>query len=248
MRIQVMSDLHTEEYESPVDFLSRQLQFPGADVLALCGDIVVAERQGEKGIRAIFEFLSRQATHVLFVPGNHEYWGTRTKRGTKTRTERILRGCIDGLPNMQYANNDVVEVAGVRFLCGTMWFPHHRMNDMYEKYWPDFKNIARLSDWVYEYNQKFAKLAEQTTAKTVVITHHLPTQQSVDAQFADSDWNRFFVCDMSRMIRERKPRLWLHGHTHCSLDYRYEQTRVICNPFGYAVEPNPRFATTILEI
>ena len=122
------------------------------------------------------------------------------------------------------------------------------MNQLYEKHWPDFENIARLPEWVYECNRRFVELAEQTTAETVVITHHLPTEQSVDAHFVESEWNRFFVCDMSRVILERKPRLWLHGHTHCSLDYRYEQTRVICNPFGYAWEPNPRFATTILEI
>lgn len=96
MRIQVLSDLHTEDYEFPMDLLSGgQVQFPGADVLALCGDIVVAECQGAEQIRRIFEFLSRQAEQVLFLPGNHEYWGTKAKPGTAARTEHILRSCIE---------------------------------------------------------------------------------------------------------------------------------------------------------
>ena len=70
-------------------------------MLALCGDIVVADAQGEQRIRDIFEFLSRQAKHLLFVPGNHEYWGTKARPGKKGRTERILRGCIDRLPNVR---------------------------------------------------------------------------------------------------------------------------------------------------
>lgn len=249
MRVQVLSDLHTEGYELPVDFLSAgQVQFPGADVLALCGDIVAVEQQGAERIRDVFEFLSRQARHVLFVPGNHEYWGTKAKPAARQPTEQILRSCIGRLPNMQYLNNAEVVIEGKRFLAGTMWFPDHPLNQLYEKHWPDFENISGLSDWVYEYNRRFAELAEKATPETVVITHHLPSERSVAPQFKDSDWNRFFICDMSRVIAERKPRLWLHGHTHSSMDYQDEATRVICNPFGYSWDVNAQFATTIVDL
>jgi hypothetical protein len=52
MRIQVMSDLHTEDYESPIDSLaSGQVRFPGADVLALSGvmQLMYYQRVGERG-------------------------------------------------------------------------------------------------------------------------------------------------------------------------------------------------------
>jgi predicted MPP superfamily phosphohydrolase len=124
MRIQVMSDLHTEDYESPIDFLaSGQVRFPGADVLALCGDIVAVDCQGADEIRRIFEYLSLQARHVLFVAGNHEYWGTPTKPGTAEHTEHVLRSCIETLPNIRYLNNAEVVIDGQHFIGGTMWFP-----------------------------------------------------------------------------------------------------------------------------
>jgi hypothetical protein len=36
--------------------------------------------------------------------------------------------------------------------------------------------------------------------------------------------------------------VWIHGHTHDSLDYMQSGTRVVCNPRGYVpMEINPRF-------
>jgi Icc-related predicted phosphoesterase len=249
MLLQLLSDLHTEDYERPVDFLAGgQVQFPGADVLALCGDIVAVDCQGEKEIRSVFEYLSRQANHVLFVPGNHEYWGTKSKPGTAERTERTLRSCIDTLPNMRYLNNDEAIVGGVHFIGGTMWFPFNPLNQLYEKHWPDFENISRFSEWVYEYNRAFVELADKAAPETVVITHHLPTSRSVAPRFQASNSNRFFLGDVDRIIIERRPRLWLHGHTHHSADYQCESTRVICNPFGYSWDLNPQFSTTTVSV
>jgi predicted phosphodiesterase len=54
--------------------------------------------------------------------------------------------------------------------------------------------------------------------------------------------NPYFLCDVEELIRSRKPTLWIHGHTHKSRDYRIEDTRVVCNPFGYvAQEENEDF-------
>jgi Icc-related predicted phosphoesterase len=129
-----------------------------------------------------------------------------------------------------------------------MWFPYDPLNQLHEKHWPDFENISRLSEWVYKSNRAFVEVADKITAETVVITHHLPSRRSVAPQFQSSEMNRFFVCDMSQIIVERRPRLWLHGHTHESLDYLHEATRVVCNPFGYSWAMNPGFAASVVDI
>jgi Icc-related predicted phosphoesterase len=54
--------------------------------------------------------------------------------------------------------------------------------------------------------------------------------------------NRFFVNDMSDRINAKKPKLWVHGHTHDSCDYiAGERTRVVCNPKGYPGEYGGNF-------
>jgi Icc-related predicted phosphoesterase len=66
-----------------------------------------------------------------------------------------------------------------------------------------------------------------------VVTHHLPTYRSVAPRFKSSPLNAFFVSDLEELIEERRPRLWMHGHTHTSVDQRVGSTRFLCNPFGY---------------
>jgi hypothetical protein len=79
----------------------------------------------------------------------------------------------------------------------------------------------------------------------VIITHFLPSWRSVHPKWAAAATNCFFVSDQEPLMVERKPALWLHGHTHDSADYQVGPTRVVCNPFGYAVQGgqhlNPRY-------
>jgi hypothetical protein len=61
--------------------------------------------------------------------------------------------------------------------------------------------------------------------------------------------NPFFVCDLERLIRERRPKLWIHGHTPSSLNYRIGATNVVCNPFGYAgMEQNSAFDDKLVVV
>jgi len=58
-----------------------------------------------------------------------------------------------------------------------------------------------------------------------------------------------FASNMEDLIFETGPDLWVHGHIHDSSDYRIGKTRVICNPRGYAHEPNPDFdADLVVEM
>ena len=77
----------------------------------------------------------------------------------------------------------------------------------------------------------------------VVVTHHLPTQLSVHPEYKGSPLNPFFVCEMDPLIFEKRPKLWVHGHTHKSVSKMVGRTRIVCNPFGYARhEENPEFS------
>lgn len=85
-----------------------------------------------------------------------------------------------------------------------------------------------------------AKLDEPFDGKTVVITHHLPSLLSVSARFKDDPCSAAFASNLDHLFG--KMDLWIHGHTHDSVDYTVNGTRVICNPRGYwKRELNPRF-------
>ena len=51
--------------------------------------------------------------------------------------------------------------------------------------------------------------------------------------FQGGQVNRIFVHPLDEFVEDRRPALWVHGHTHLGCDYRLGETRVVCNPYGY---------------
>jgi Icc-related predicted phosphoesterase len=113
----------------------------------------------------------------------------------------------------------------------------------------DFRVIANFRNWVYQSNLAATNFIQGSVDENdVVITHHLPLNESISPRFMNSDLNNFYVCDMSSLIKSRGPKLWIHGHTHDSKDYEVEhtltthKTRIVCNPRGYTPNDiNPDF-------
>lgn len=88
------------------------------------------------------------------------------------------------------------------------------------------------------------KLAEPFEGPTVVVTHHAPHRGSLHQKFASHWLSAAYVNQLPASFFD-VPIAWIHGHTHESVDYRVGNTRVVCNPRGYAsvFEPelNPAF-------
>ncbi len=230
MKLQIVSDLHTEFYDMPLSIL-KQIDFaPDLDFLLLPGDIVVPSRQHLKNVKAVLDFLSKKAQHVLYTTGNHEYyWGTREK------AEFILRSVMP--KNFVWLQNSDVTLDGVHFYGGTMWFPNEPLNQIYEKYLSDFSLIEDFHKWVYEENTAFrTRGSELITKETVVFSHHLPHPRSTPLQYLGSSINRFFMSDETALIEAKQPRYWFHGHTHSLAEYFLGETHVVCYPFGYPHE------------
>ena len=71
-------------------------------------------------------------------------------------------------------------------------------------------------------------------SRTIVVTHHAPSIRSIVGRHRADPVSAAFASNMDDFILEHQPRLWIHGHTHESFDYKIGKTRVVCNPRGYA--------------
>jgi predicted phosphodiesterase len=230
MKAQLVSDLHTEFYADALGFL-RSLEFaPGLDFLLVPGDVVVPASQGQEMTHAALAYLSLQARHVIYVAGNHEYYDS-----TREQAESTLGACMQ--PNFHWLRNTEETIDGVHFFGGVMWFPYNASNPRYESLLNDFRLIRGFKKWVYEENVVFADAARRTvTPGTVVLSHHVPSYRCVHRQFRGDELNRFFVSEMAPLIEERRPRLWVYGHTHLAHRCQIGGTDVVTNPFGYPHE------------
>jgi Icc-related predicted phosphoesterase len=83
----------------------------------------------------------------------------------------------------------------------------------------------------------------------VVVTHHGPHPASIHPRYAGTNVNPCFASDLSDLIRELRPALWVHGHTHASRDVVVEGcTHLVCNPRGYPLRKSGRYENEAFEL
>ena len=245
MKLNILSDLH-------LSLGALDLPQNDADAVILAGDVA---RPGEA-----ISWASGFAKPVLYVAGNHEFYGDSIA-GAAAELKRLCAGT-----NIRVLDNDAVVIDGVRFLGTTLWTDfmlfgagEQRAAAMQQavSYMRDFSRIRlgeaaetlftpAASAALFEHQAAWLKrkLSEPHPGPTVVITHHAPSRMSIHPRFAGSLLNACFVSAAERLLGADRVRLWVHGHTHDSFDYWLNGTRVVCNPRGYAkngVNENPLF-------
>lgn len=245
MILNILSDLH-------LSLGALKIPKNDADLVILAGDVARPKEA--------VAWASGFAKPILYVPGNHEFYGGSI-RGTVDELKQLCSGT-----DIHVLDNDEIIVAGVRFLGTTLWtdfmlfgegekrvaaikeasafmrdFSRIRVDDASKALFTPADSAALFNThagWLQ------SKLAERYPGPTVVITHHAPSRKSIHPRFADSPLNACFVSDAEHLIDGSRARLWIHGHTHDSFDYVLNGTRVVCNPRGYArdgVNENPQF-------
>ena len=240
MKLHILSDIHLE-------FAPFEPPLTDADVVLLAGDVWV----GARGVEWAARTFDRP---VIYVLGNHEYYGGHFKN-TLTKMKRVASGT-----NVHVLDGEGVTLDGVRFLAATLWTDfaitgnpvlaqleaRQNMTDYrriraaaYRRLRPSDTRADHLTARMFLQ----AALCERCEGPTVVVTHHGPARSSIAAAYRNprSHLSACYVSDLEVLIGP-PVLLWVHGHTHFSFDYRLNGTRVVCNPRGYLpYEPNAQF-------
>jgi Icc-related predicted phosphoesterase len=240
MRIQIISDIHCEFHRDGGKQFCESLSVI-TPVLVIAGDFGTYDL-----IIKNVKILVNKFEHVVYVCGNHEYYGA-----TRGLVNQTLTKLSNRYKNFHWLNNSMVEIQGQRFLGSTMWFRDKPDNFLYHDLLNDFSCIRGYKKWVYSENKKAVEYFESNVREgDIVITHHAPSTLSIDESFKFSDTNRFYFCDMSELIYQRNPAFWVHGHMHKAVSYPLYNTWVESNPFGYvghAVTPSVEDYVKVLE-
>lgn len=257
MKIHIVSDLHLEF--SDWDVVNKHQ----ADVLVLAGDIMVSHYlhlhpldkpmppQGYRGehaqrFRSFLKKCSERYEHVIYVPGNHEFYQGKWKQAIET-----LRQECATYPNINFLEMDSITIDDVVFVGGALWTDmnnsdpltcYHVANGMndYKMIVNEERNYSKLRpvDTIHIHKEtlKYIKqTVSQDNFKYAVITHHSPSHQSIAPQYLnDQLMNGAFHNNLDEYILDNPSiKLWVHGHTHSACDYLIGDTRVVCNPRGY---------------
>lgn len=235
MKIQYCSDLHLE-FPGNRKFITGNPLNPVGDILLLAGD-VVGFNEFDKA-REFFEFVGDHYSAVYWIPGNHEYYGSDITDKPAPLWENIR--C-----NVHLVNNQVVDLAGTKFIFSTLWSRiHPPLEWVIQKSISDFSAIAYAGESFTA--RKFSLLhAESLTfiknalrhvgeARSVVVTHHVPTLMNYPGVYKNSLLTEAFAVELSDLIEESGPGYWIYGHHHVNVPaFKTGRTTMLTNQLGY---------------
>jgi predicted phosphodiesterase len=260
MRIQLISDLHLENYP---EFVPQAA--PDVDVLILAGDIGSYQEgslleHDDFGLRRFSPHRpGSQWPRVFYIPGNHEFDSL-----DYDATYLKLRRSCEAL-GIEWLDRETITVGSVRFIGTTLW--------------SDFEAIAKSKPTMAEQMKALEKayraanfyLSKNTTYRngepmlaedmrvlahacqawlgdalavpfdgaTVTVTHFAPTLGSADPRYGITPGTAGFCNSLDHLLPLSD--VWMHGHLHCANDFIVSgvedgkpfSCRVVANPRGY---------------
>lgn len=248
MRCHYMSDLHLEAQ----DFRHK---LPRGDVLIIAGDLCHAsaldplrtapycQRQRERVLRFI-DVAAKAFAQLKFVPGNHEHHD-----GVFEDTVPLLRRHLAGVTIL---DDDHVDIDGVRFFGTTLWTDlAGRQEEAIEKirrgtgdyFFTRTRRaegvLAKLrpADTLTAHDRALRLLRRKvslTAGPLVVISHHAPSLQGLNALHSGNGLDGAFASDLEDVIASLpNTPVWVHGHTHIHARYRIGDTTLLANCLGF---------------
>jgi predicted phosphodiesterase len=225
VRINYFSDVHLE-------FGPLIAPDNDAELIIAAGDVGVF-KQG-------VEWLKSLKKPVIYVAGNHEFY-----MHEYITTVKMLRDECAG-SRIHFLENNTFNYKDTRFIGCSLWANLFLEGDdkakALGKVLNDFRKI-KYKDIAF--NQKVFtrlhhrskqwlenELAKPHDGKTIVVTHHAPTEWSWDD--TTKSLKKLAYCnDLKYLFHEYEIDAWFHGHIHSPGDYRIAGARILSNPRGY---------------
>lgn len=229
MKVKVLSDLHLHTMHTNGDFAYVE---HGEDICVLAGDIA----EGMAGVVWAERNIPRHI-RVLYVPGNHEYYGENYQTLNAKFKEHNVYGS-----HVRVMLNSVETIEGRRFIGSTLWtnfkLYHNPLSGIQWKQGLNDSVYIRYHGHVFqpddmvELNREAIKFLASVEGD-VLITHYCPSTSDI-TKYRGDKLTPGFMTEIPEIIHN-KFTYHIHGHTHEPLRYKVPRgPEVICNPRGYS--------------
>jgi predicted phosphodiesterase len=243
MKIALASDLHLE-------FGSIELKnTEGADILILSGDTFpiskLKKRHNKNKFLDFIENITDEFHDIIMIAGNHEHYDY-----DYAKTIPAFKKFLDDYSRVHFLEKETIKFNDTTFICGTLWANMNKgdpntlyairymMNDfrIIENNGGLFTPADAMEDHYHMVDFIKNTIDRNPNDKYVVVGHHAPSKLSTKPRYQNyTIMNGGFSSDLSELILDYPQiKLWTHGHTHYNFDYMIGDTRIVCNPRGYA--------------
>lgn len=244
MKVRILSDLHLSPLSLDGGFHYKDY---GEDVCILAGDI----GEGMQGVRWAERNIPDHI-QVLYVPGNHEYYGQEYHElNDKFYTHNVYGS------HVRVLINSVATINGVTFAGSTLWTNFRAYNNplspllwkggLNDSIYIRYGNRSIEAEDLIALNEASLDFLDKVTAN-ILITHYCPSTSDI-TKWKGNPLTPGFVTEIPENIH-RKFEYHIHGHTHEYLRYKNPGLpEVICNPRGYSnrfANENARFQEDLI--
>ena len=279
MRILYFSDIHIEAYAHQTRIYSPWTDlYPlevGPDVSKWIGEIDLVILAGDIGLGDPLSDLSallyaEQLAHflevpVVFVPGNHEYYGTEffVARQAMLATRRSGVTVLDRqAATFEFASSSL------RIFGATLWTDYSLLGnmagamDLARRSISDHRRIAMAGGRAFlpedaadehRVSRRWLadSLAEPPAAKTIIVTHHVPHPSVGNPRFkAQDELSPAFQSDCSDLVDAASHAgvsAWIFGHHHACIDREVSGLRLLSAQLGFPREETGWSGPGVLE-
>lgn len=253
MKLYVTSDLHLEFGD--LDLKNQH----NIDVLILGGDICVAKDVGRESVQDFFARCSDRFPDTILIMGNHEHYG-----GDFSKTYDVIQDmlCQLGIDNIHLLEKQTKVIGDYTFIGGTLWTDFNNGDHLTmlqtQMAMQDFRGVKHTAKghaggiwkfvpqdalldhhdmvrYIDQAIQQRRALGDRSD-RVIIVGHHCPSRLSTHPKYQNQyTMNGAYSSHLDQFILDRPEIcLWTHGHTHEDFDYHIGNTRIVCNPRGYA--------------
>lgn len=269
----VISDIHLEFYDgiganNIMKKIADHVNKFECNVVVIAGDLCPI-RWARQVLNEFAEMVPD--SDILYVPGNHEFYGENYARINRDKLNIIVREDLNPrvflLDRSTYSKNNVI-FHGITGWIDESWQRIHFDEDMveydfYRKRYSDFSQIKNFHLTLDQGKEDFECLCTQLANQKeynnkiqkfngyqipIVISHFMPCKEFVHPRFLKSKINNCFANDWKEKIKNLGVDYWIYGHTHDKSIKTENDTKFICNPVGYPHEPTYSLTAYVINL
>jgi len=246
MKVGVISDLHYEFGECDIHFSEPM------DVLVVAGDVATKPSMVALNLAVLQKMVQAP---VVFVLGNHEYYGKRLPESAK-----YYQSSLAIVPDVHMLNKAEWVYQDVRFIGATLWSDLSNPMDAmsaragisdYHAIENDEGYLLTPEDTTNEWHKTKKYLTDRLynySGKTVVVTHHAPSLITTPERFRGNKLSPAFSSNLDNLIEDTEPDLWVYGHDHHTAEHKIGNTRLVSCQAGYPYEREEPIKIRVIEI
>lgn len=237
MKFQLFSDIHLEFLGQKYPKIKKH-----AEILILAGDI---GHITQNNFKDFIKYCSENWSHVLYVFGNHEFYGKFSMESVIQKTSEYFKE----FNNVHLLDNSYIILDEFVYYGFTGWtMPIFDNTNEARNYLNDYNKIKTQNGKLKVINHKniaefqvlkFKEFIELNLDNIIVITHFPPVKNTSDPIFESDKLNGYFSWNnflQLNSIFTTKIKCWCSGHTHYSYDFFLDGIRYMSNQIGYLEE------------